>query len=186
MDSKEKIEEWRDIHGYEGKYQVSNFGNVRTLTRIINEHRRSYTRRGKVLNKYYNKDGYYKVKLYNGDSSFANLSVHRLVANVFIDNPNNYAEVNHIDGDPSNNHIDNIEWCSKEQNVKHAYATGLKRRENYVGEANKCSKLKEKDIVAMREEYATGTTSYNKLARKHNVVMGNVWSIVNRKTWSHV
>lgn len=138
------------------------------------------------MNKYTNRDGYYRVKLYNGDASFKNESVHRLVAETFIGNPNNYPEINHIDGNPFNNHVSNLEFCTKEHNVKHAYDTGLKRRENYTGEGNASSKLKKEEVISMREEYATGTTSYNKLAKKYNVVMSNVYSIINYKTWSHV
>lgn len=183
---KEEEEIWKDVPGYEGRYQVSNFGNVKTLTREVKEHRRSYIRQGKILNHYHDKDGYYKVKLYNGDASFTSPSVHRLVAETFIGNPDNLPEINHIDGDPSNNHVSNLEFCTKEHNVKHAYTTGLKKRENYTGEGNASAKLTKEDVIAMREEYATGTTSYPKLAKKYNVVMGNVWSIINRKTWQYV
>lgn len=186
MKEKEEIEEWRPVKGYEDRYEISNFGRLKTLTRVVKEHRRSYVRKGKIMNKYSNKDGYYRVKLYNGDATFKNESVHRLVLEAFIPNPNNYLEVNHIDGNPSNNYVENLEWCSKEQNVKHAYDTGLKKKENYIGEGNKTSKLKEEDIISIREEYGTGTTSYSKLAEKYNVVMSNIWSIINRKTWSHV
>ena len=186
MKEKEDIEEWRDVPGYEGKYQVSNFGNVKTLTRTVTEHRRSYIRKGKVLNKYYNKDGYYKVKLYNGDASFISPSVHRLVAETFIGNPNNYAEINHIDGNPSNNYVSNLEFCTKEHNVKHAYDTGLKKKENYTGEANCMSKLTTEQVRAIREEYATGTTSYHKLSRKYNTRIGNISFIIQRKTWKYV
>lgn len=188
MKEKEEIEEWRDVPGYEGKYQVSNFGNVKTLTRIVTEHRRSYIRQGKILNKYYSgeKIGYYKVKLYNGDRTFKSAPVHRLVAEVFIGNPNNYLEINHIDGNPKNNHVSNLEFCTKEQNVKHAYDTGLKRKENYVGEACVFSKLTEEQVLAIRKEYAEGNVFQITLGRKYNTTTTNINMIVNRNTWKHV
>lgn len=182
-----EIEIWKDVPGYEGKYQVNNLGDVKTLTREIVEHRRKYIRQGKILNKYFSKsEGYYKVKLYNGDATFASYPVHRLVAMVFIPNPENKLQVNHIDGNPSNNHYKNLEWCTHSENVKHAYRIGLKKKENYVGEASKLSKLSAKEVIAIREEYATGTTSYSKLAKKYNTIMGNISFIVNKQTWKHV
>lgn len=186
MNKEEEIEEWRDVLGFEGRYQISNFGRLKTLTRVVIEPRRSYVRQGKIMNKYTNRDGYYRVKLYNGDASFKNESVHRLVAETFIGNPNNLPEINHIDGNPFNNHVSNLEFCTKEHNVKHAYSTGLKKRENYTGEGNACSKLKKEQVIAIREEYATGTTSYTKLAKKYNTVIGNIDFIIKRKTWADV
>lgn len=191
MNKKEEIEEWRDVPGYEGKYQVSNFGNVKTLTRTVTEHRRSYTRQGKILNKYYSgrKDRtakYYKVKLYNGDRTFKSVPVHRLVAEIFIGNPNNYAEINHIDGNPKNNHVSNLEFCTKEQNVKHAYDTGLKRKENYVGEACTFSKLTKEQVLSIRKEYAEGNVFQTTLGIKYNTTTTNINSIVNRNTWKHI
>jgi hypothetical protein len=179
-------EEWRPIKGFEDRYRISNHGNVETLTREVIEHRRTYIRKGKILNKYYGPEGYYKVKLYRGDATFKSMNVHRLVCETFLDNSNDYLEINHKDGNPSNNYVENLEWCSKEQNVKHAYDTGLKKLENYTGEGNACSKLTTDQVLAIREEYSTGTTSLNKLAKKYDVVMGNIHSIVKRNTWKHV
>ena len=177
---------WKPIKGFEDRYEISNYGNVKTLTREVVEHRRTYIRKGKILNKYYNPDGYYAIKLYKGDATFKNTTAHRLVAETFLENPNNYLEINHKDGDPSNNYIENIEWCSKEQNVKHAYDTGLKNPDNYKGESCTFSKLNTEQVLAIREEYSTGTTSLSKLAKKYDVVMGNIHSIIKRNTWKHV
>jgi len=179
-------EEWRPVKGFEDRYRISNYGNVETLTREVIEYRRIYIRKGKILNKYYNEEGYYRVKLYRGDGTFKNVSVHRLVCEAFLHNPNNYAEINHRDGNPFNNHVGNLEFCSKEQNVKHAYDTGLKKLENYTGEGNACSKLTKDQVLAIREEYSTGTTSHSKLAKKYNVVTGNIYSIIKRNTWKYV
>jgi len=185
-DEQQKEEIWKPIKGFEDRYQISNYGNVESLTREVTEYRRTYIRKGKILNKYYDKEGYYKVKLYKGDATFRNAPVHRLIAETFLDNSNNYKEVNHKDGNPNNNYIDNLEWCSKNQNVKHAYDTGLKKLENYTGEGNACSKLTKEQVISIREEYATGTTSLNKLAKKYSVVMGNIHSIIKRNTWKYV
>lgn len=102
---------WRDIPGYEGMYQVSSRGNVRSL----NWGNRGYTRN--LYLKKHNR-GYRHVEL-RKDGKVKSFTVHRLVATVFIPNPNNYSTVNHKDEDKTNNSVDNLEWCSMSQNMKH-------------------------------------------------------------------
>ena len=125
---------WRDISGYEGHYQVSNFGRVKSFHkggRILKP--------GLVL-------GYLKVSL-NSGGKVAQRKVHRLVAEAFIPNPNGKPEVNHIDGNPRNNHVDNLEWCTQLENIRHAYATGLIPQ----GEDRKQAKLTNAQVVYIRE-----------------------------------
>ena len=102
------MEEWKDVIGYEGKYQVSNLGNVRSLDYM-------HTGNAKELKQYTNRYGYKMVRLCkNGDMKA--FSVHKLVAMSFIPNPNNYPQVNHKDCNPLNNKVDNLEWCTAEYN----------------------------------------------------------------------
>lgn len=96
---------WRDIEGYEGLYQVSNFGRVKSL-------RFGKEKIMKIL-KYPN--GYLKINLYK-QKSVKTYQLHRLVANAFIPNPNNYPIINHKDEDKTNNRFDNLEWCSYSYN----------------------------------------------------------------------
>ena len=114
---------WKDIEGYNGKYQVSNFGRVKSL------YTNKYRKHG------YDKDKYHKIELYiNG--KYQSVKIHRLVAQYFIDNPNKYPEVNHIDGDKNNNRVDNLEWCSSSYNSRHRIYTLHK---NYL---KPCRKIK--------------------------------------------
>lgn len=108
-------EVFKEIPTYEGKYWVSNFGNVKTFYQ------------GKYFNLKPNKDkfGYLRLSLSKNNKS-KSFRIHRLVAMMFIPNPYNYKEVNHIDGNKENNHADNLEWCTRSQNVKHAFDMGLK------------------------------------------------------------
>ena len=109
------MEIWKDVVGYEGYYQVSNFGNIRSVDRVIYSDKLHIgTKRkldGKMLKPYVNAHGYLALTLTkNGKEK--SLRVHRLVAEAFIKNPNNYDQINHIDGNKTNNKVENLEWCN--------------------------------------------------------------------------
>lgn len=105
-----KKEIWKDILGYERLYQVSNFGRVKSL----NYHRMSFE---KILKQFY-KNGYYFVTLVKNKIHISYL-VHRLVAQAFIDNPDNLPQVNHKDENKLNNSVDNLEWCDASYNINY-------------------------------------------------------------------
>ena len=113
-------EEWRDIEDYVGLYQVSNFGRVRSLG-IRNKN--ANNERIKLLKLSIVGIGYNMITLCNG--KLKRKLVHRLVAQAFIPNPNNYPIINHIDGNKLNNHVSNLEWCTQKQNVQHSFKNGL-------------------------------------------------------------
>ena len=110
-------EVWRDIEGYEGKYQVSNKGRVKSL----NYHRSD---KKKILKQSKHKSGYLYVALYK-DGERKYYGVHRMVAQAFLSNPENYPEVNHKDENPLNNCVENLEWCTREYNIN--YGTRIER-----------------------------------------------------------
>ena len=104
---------WKDCKGYEGKYQVSNLGRVWSIGSQ------------KYLKGSYDKDGYIRVNLTAKNGKVKMERVHRLVALVFLDNPNNYPQVNHKDENKQNNCVDNLEWCDAKYNIN--YGTRNKR-----------------------------------------------------------
>lgn len=109
-------EEWRDIQGYEGYYQVSNLGRVRSLDKYVKNYISGFAlRKGMVLKGKSDKDGYKYVTL-SKYSKKKTYRIHRLVAQAFLQNPNNYQIINHKDENPSNNNVDNLEWCTIEYN----------------------------------------------------------------------
>lgn len=118
---KGNIEIWIDIAGFEGKYQVSNLGNVKSVAKQISCHQ-TYLRsqREIILRPSKKKNGYLAVSL-SFDSKRTYISVHRLVALNFIPNPDKKEVVNHLDGDKHNNRVDNLEWNTQSQNVKHCF-----------------------------------------------------------------
>lgn len=104
---------FKDIEGYENRYQISNNGEVLSLVR------------NKILKPQISKDGYVLIRL-EKDYIKKTFSVHRLVAKAFLDNPNNLPQVNHINEDKTDNRVENLEWCDKEYNLN--YGTTQKRR----------------------------------------------------------
>lgn len=102
---------WKDIDGYDGKYQVSNLGRIRSIY-TGNKHRII------ILKPMVQKNGYLYVALWK-DNKKKNRLIHRLVALAFVDNPNNYCEVNHKDENKENNSVENLEWCEHKTNINY-------------------------------------------------------------------
>ena len=118
VDKVEDNENWKDVEGYEGLYQVSNLGNIKSLNYL-------HTGKAKNMKKYFHNSGYLAVDLWKkgkGERRF----VHKLVAESFIANPNNYSIVNHIDGNKLNNYASNLEWCTQQHNVQEGFKLGRK------------------------------------------------------------
>lgn len=109
------IEQWKDIEGYEGLYQVSNLGNVKSLNRTSIKEGRDYRVKEKILKTFLCSSGYPTVVLSNNGKK-ETLMVHRLVALHFIPNPHKYEQINHKDENKNNNNVDNLEWCTAEYN----------------------------------------------------------------------
>ena len=118
------IEEcWKSIKDFEGKYEVSNTGKVRSLLNT----RQNKNKIPKLLSNYLSHKGYPIVTLIE-NCKYKGKSIHRLVAEAFINNPNNLPPVNHIDGNKLNNFYTNLEWISNADNIRHAFKNGLFKR----------------------------------------------------------
>lgn len=115
------MEIWKDIIGYEGYYQISSLGNVRSLDRFDGVH----NRKGSILRPRLKKNGYLQVGL-RKHMERKWIGIHRLVAIHFIENPDNKPQVNHIDGNKQNNTVENLEWATEKENQNHAARIGLR------------------------------------------------------------
>jgi hypothetical protein len=115
---------WAEIKGYEGLYQVSSFGIVRSLPRIIKQGSRVVRVNGKTLTQCNDGRGY-RIVVLSKNGVHKSIRVHRLVADAFLSNPENKSEVNHIDGNKENNKVSNLEWATRSENMAHAFMTGL-------------------------------------------------------------
>ena len=127
---------WKPIQDYEGYYEVSNFGNVRSVERYVSNHTGQVLLKSCILKQGKNYKGYPIVYL-SKEGRSKTILVHRLVAKAFVINRNNKPQVNHIDGNKENNMVSNLEWVNNSENQLHAYKLGL----NYVtGRAGKPKK----------------------------------------------
>jgi hypothetical protein len=163
-----ETEIWKEISGYEGQYWVSNFGRVKSQKQIM---------------KCGNVRRYTKVGLWNGEFQKHYL-VHRLVAQAFIPNPENKEEVNHIDGDKTNNNVSNLEWNTRSENCRHAVDVLGKKGNppHYSGEMASRAKLTQLQADEIREKYKL-CNNYAKLGRKYNVDYATIGSIIKNKTY---
>lgn len=109
--------EWKDIPGYEKLYQANKYGQIRGIQRYKN---------GRILVEHKNSSGYSRVCLFKNGKRYKPL-VHKLIAITFIPNPENKPVINHKDGNKQNNCVDNLEWTTQSENVKHSYANGLQK-----------------------------------------------------------
>ena len=122
------LEEWKDINRYEGIYEVSNLGRVRTAKNKTTTSELHGERKWKqrILKQKTDKNGYKRVSLWK-DKKVKTFLVHRLVASGFLEMIDGKECINHLDGNPSNNYVGNLEWCNYKENLEHAYDNKLNR-----------------------------------------------------------
>lgn len=176
-------EEWHDIEGYENSYQVSNLGRVRSCDRIV-----KYSTGGVRLLKSIiikpqpNLGDYMQVNLYT-NSIPIRITIHRFVAKYFVEGYDEGYEVNHLDGDKSNNRYDNLEWCSKADNIQHAFDTGLIPK--MLGSSNPATKLTEEKVLEIDKLISEGVLQKD-IAKLYNVCIKTVSNIKLRRNWKKV
>ena len=183
-------EVWKDVIGYEGLYQVSNFGNVRSLDRLVNKsNKTSYIRKGKLCKQSKSNLGYMTVGFTVSDVK-TNKYVHRLVAEAFILNTENKPQVNHIDCNKKNNHVSNLEWCTNSENHIHATKNGLNKlhlhRVAYSGEENGRSLLTKEQVLEIKQKYIPYKYSAKKLSKEYNVSESCITHILNNTSWKEI
>ena len=167
---------WKDIFGYEGLYQISNLGNVRSLGKTI-KIKTSKTRgeyyasiKSKYPKQHKDVGGYLRVDLCK-DRGHKNFLVHRLVALHFIPNPGMLDQVNHINGDKTNNCVENLEWCTQVENAVHAVKTGLFKPHNersVVGTDDNGDKVYFKSAAEAGRILSINSGSINSVCTGHN------------------
>jgi hypothetical protein len=176
-------ESWKGIPNYEGLYEVSDFGRIKSLPRSFIDKRgyRQRIRGGLLQSK--GTTAYVTVGLCKY-GEVKDVGVHRLVALVFIPNPDNLPEVNHKDGNKRNNRVTNLEWTTKVGNVVHAHKAGLMRQ--VYGSSHVRAKLNEEKVLDIRKRIAEGSSTVKELAKRYQVSESTIDSVFRRYSWKRV
>ena len=163
-------EEWRDVEGYEGIYQISNYGRVKSFQK----------NQVKILKPYLHTGGYLGIGL----GRQKKFKIHRLVAATFLDNPLNLTEVDHIHGNKMDNYFKNLEWVTLKENKRRAF----KNRLYPLGEKKYRAKLTNKQVRWIRQNYIPRDSEYgaSALARKIGVFRETVRDVVTGKTYKNI
>lgn len=177
---------WADINGYEGFYQVSNLGNVRSLDRVVTNYLGSFIKKGKPKSLGNLTKGYKGVLLCK-DGIQKTYKVHRLVAEAFLPNPNNLPQVNHKDEDKSNNMVwvnedgsidynkSNLEWCDNKYNINYSFSKSIYSINLNTGEYRKYPSLTD----AAEKTGINKTSISNVLKNKRNKAGECIWKYYN-------
>ena len=174
-------EYWLDIPGYKGYYQVSNYGNVRSLNRVITQQNdRKQLVKGRALKPHLTNKGYFKVHL-SRDGKRKSRSIHRLVAMAFLPNKLDKPQVNHINGCKTDNNLCNLEWNTQSEQQIHAYQNGLQPK----GEKHHYAKLTRKEVIQIKQLLKHRVLQKD-LAAKFNVSQQVISAIKTGSRWNHI
>lgn len=169
------MEIWKDVAGYDGKYQVSNYGNVKSNSRW----KKGALLKGGMCG---NPGPYRFVVLVKSSRADAkNFYIHRLVAEHFLDNPNGYKEVNHKDGNTLNNMVDNLEWCSRKYNAEHASKTGLLSKSHEFETGAKNARSKPVLQIDKRGNVVKEWDSVNQIQRETTYLASSIFCCCNHR-----
>jgi hypothetical protein len=171
------MEVWKDIKGYEGLYQISNLGNVRSYDRWFKNHSKMQFLKGREIKTNLMGIGYLGFSLFK-DSTQKKVKVHRLVAEHFVDNPDNKPNVNHKNGIKTDNRAENLEWCTQKENIQHAFDSGL----NHKGEKHGNALINEEQAKFIK--YSNHTIK--ELCGMFNLSRSAISFIRSGKRWSHI
>lgn len=188
-------ERWRWVRGYGRRYLVSTLGRVWSVTRVVvMKNGRVQTRKGRLLaqgdlpSKTEDTLPYKVVTLYRHGKGLTQ-PVHRLVAIAFLPNPENKPEVNHKDANPSNNRVDNLEWCTRQENSDHAHQMGridYSNRDHAKGVRNGNSKLTEDLVKEIKQRVLVSGESCLSVSKDYGVTYQTVCNIKTGRVWKHV
>ena len=175
-------EVWKDIPNYEGLYQVSDLGRVKSLPKKwIGGKGAKRSHNGKILKSGRNEKGYLSVVFYRYNTKITR-KVHRLVLLAFIGESN--LQCNHKNGIKDDNKLENLEYCTRSENMKHAFRLGLSKGRKGI-DHHMC-KLTEKEVFEIRDLYSSGLFSQRKLAGIYGIVQVQICDIIRKRTWKHI
>lgn len=168
----EIVEEFRPVVGYEGHYEVSNFGKIISL-----KDNKRLERKPSLVGK-----GYLSLTV-SKDGISKQFRVHRLVAIAFIPNPNNLPEVNHKNRIKTDNHINNLEWCTSKENTLHWVRSGANFSK---GSEHHKTNLTDEIVLNIRHDFDNLNFNYTQLSKKYHVGLFAIRLIISNKSWKHL
>lgn len=167
-------EVWKDIEGYEGLYQVSNLGRIKSVKRIVNcKNEAKLSIKEKILIQAKGTRGYKFVRLSKNNKS-KTIRVHKIVAKAFIPNKNNGKVINHLDCNVENNCVSNLEWCTQSENVKYSWKLGrceISRKALLENSKNRRKKINQYDLNG---KFIQQYSSMIEASRKFNIKYQNI------------
>lgn len=179
------MEIWKDVKGFEGSYQINNFGIVRSLSRIRivspRGYKQSMLKKGQILKPSLDRYGYPQINLSSPQSKPTTYKIHRLVAEAFIPNAENKPCINHINGIKTDNKVNNLEWVTHSENNKHAYNIGLS---DAKGVKSGRAKLTNEKVYAIKYKMIGFTNK--KLGEIFCIDNSHIGAIKNGKAWPHI
>lgn len=177
----EEGERWKDIEGYEGYYQISSLGRVKSLSRSVPHYKKGVQPiHEKILKKRIGKRGYYVSLLSSKKNKLA--KIHRLIAAAFMPNPENKPFINHKNGIKTDNRIENLEWCTGSENVQHAFNIGLKK--GMKGSKHPKANITEEQAKSIK--YGHKGLNQLQIAKIYNISNVTVSHIRRGRTWTHI
>lgn len=180
-----KEEIWVSVKGFEGIYEVSNLGRVKSLNRFVKYTTKEggYQRKEKILNQKICDNGYNAVRLFK-NAKGREWKVHIVVAENFgLPKSKGQKYINHKNGCKTDNRLDNLEWCTQSENMIHAYENGFAKGQK--GSDHPGNVLTEEEVIKIRKLHSGGMVQ-RRIAEEYGVCFQTISLIVNRKTWTHI
>jgi len=185
-----KNEIWLPIPNFEGYYEASNMGRIKSLDRTIEKPdektgKISYmTRRGKIFKiRFKHNRRYMSIRL-SKNGKTVGYPIHRIIAMIFVPNPDNKPQVNHINGIKTDNRAENLGWVNNSENILHAIDSGLMKYA--IGESHGSAIFTEDNVLRIRELYASKKYNLEEIGKMFNTNRSRIHEIVKRKTWKHI
>lgn len=178
------MELWKKVPGYEGYYEASSFGRIRSVDRFVDHKINGRTMyRGKVISTRLSiPSGYLHVGLtVHGKSK--SYTVHRLIMYAFH-GKDEKSQINHKNGIKTDNRVENLEYCTQSQNIKHAYDTGLMRGHKMYGSKGSTALLTTAQVNEIRDRYSRGGITQKEIAKKYGVCRHTILNIIKKHTYA--